>query len=64
MEIKLGLKAYRANANKSQEEMAELLKCHVQTYRKIEQTPKIATIEQAEKICKFLQIPFDVKIFT
>ena len=61
--LKLGLKAYRANANKSQTEMANMLGCHIQTYRKIERNPKLATVEQMEKICNYLQIPFDVKIF-
>lgn len=61
--VKLGLRAYRVNAHKTQVEVADMLGCHIKTYRKIERNPKLATLEQMEKICNYLQIPFDVKIF-
>ena len=61
--MKLSLRAYRVNANKTQADMAAMLKCQVKTYRKIERNPQKATLEQVEKICNYLQIPFDVKIF-
>lgn len=63
MSVKLSLKAYRTNADKTQDDMAKMLNCHIQTYRKLEHTPKMMTVEQAMKVCEYLGIPFDVKIF-
>ena len=45
-----------------QEDVAKKLKIHVQTYRKIEQNPDLATIEQAKKFAEIVEIPYD-KIF-
>ena len=45
----LSLRQARRLKEKTQEEMAKLLKVHVMTYRKIEENPDLATIEQAKK---------------
>lgn len=50
--MKLNLKQARRVRDKTQDEMAELLNIHVQTYRKIEENPNLATIEQAKKLRK------------
>lgn len=47
-----------------QTEMAEKLGIHVQTYRKIEQNPNLATIEQAKKISEIVKMPYDQIFFT
>ena len=49
--------------DKTQDEMAALLNIHVQTYRKIEETPDIATIEQAKKIAEYLGVSYDEIFF-
>ncbi len=46
----LSLRQERRLKDKTQSEMTELLKIHVMTYRKIEENPDLATIEQAKKI--------------
>ena len=61
--MKLNLRQARRLKDKTQEEMANLLKVHVQTYRKIEETPSIATIEQAKKISEYLNFPYDEIFF-
>ena len=48
--MKLSLKAARVDANLTQEDMAKALNIHVQTYRKLEEKPDTATIEQAKII--------------
>ncbi len=45
--------------NKKQQELADFLHIHVQTYRKIENDPERATIKQAKLIAKFLNMPYD-----
>jgi DNA-binding XRE family transcriptional regulator len=58
----LTLKQARRLKEKSQEDMAEVLKIHVNTYRRLEENPNNTTIEQAKKISSYLEIPYD-KIF-
>ena len=52
----LSLKQMRLIKGKTQDEMAELLNIHVQTYRKLEENPDEATIKQAKKISEFLGV--------
>ena len=57
------VKMARVNAELTQDEMASKMGVHVQTYRKIEKNPELASIRQAEKIalitgCKFEDIFF------
>ena len=59
----LNLRQARRIRDKTQDEMANLLNVHVQTYRKIEENPSEATIEQAKKISEFLQVPYDEIFF-
>ncbi len=44
---------------KSQQNMADYLHIHVQTYRKIEKNPELATIKQAKMISEYLNMPYD-----
>ena len=46
-----------------QAEVAKKLGVHVQTYRKIEQNPDLATIEQAKKFSEIVKIPYDQIFF-
>lgn len=55
----LSLKQMRLIKGKTQDEMAELLNIHVQTYRKLEENPDEATIKQAKKISEFLGVFYD-----
>jgi len=57
------LRQYRRMKEKSQQYMADLLGIHVQTYRKIENNPSIATINQAKVISKELMIDYDEIFF-
>ena len=57
------VKQARKYAGKTQSEMAEALKIHKDTYRKIENNPKTATIDQAKKIADFTGIEFDQIFF-
>ena len=41
----------------------ELLNVHVQTYRKIEENPDLATVEQAKKIAQYLNLPYNENFF-
>ena len=63
MTEKLTLRQARRMQDKTQDEMAALLKIHVTTYRKIEEKPESATIEQAKKISEFLNVPYDEIFF-
>ena len=58
----LSLRQARRLKDKTQKEMAEMLKVHVMTYRRIEEKPNLATIEQAKKIADYLDIDYN-KIF-
>nr|DAN45816.1 MAG TPA: Helix-turn-helix XRE-family like protein [Caudoviricetes sp.]DAR67617.1 MAG TPA: Helix-turn-helix XRE-family like protein [Caudoviricetes sp.]DAT02688.1 MAG TPA: Helix-turn-helix XRE-family like protein [Caudoviricetes sp.] len=57
--MKISLKAARITAGMTQDEVAELLGVHVQTYRKLEENPNLATIEQAKKLSDRLNVPYD-----
>lgn len=46
-----------------QQEMANYLGIHVQTYRKIEEHPETATVEQAKKIAEKLEVSYDDLFF-
>ena len=45
--------------DKRQKDMADYLHIHVQTYRKIEKNPELATIKQAKMISEYLNMPYD-----
>lgn len=57
------LKQAREYRGKTQEDMAALLNIHVQTYRKIEENPGSATIDEAKAICEYLDFNYDVIFF-
>lgn len=57
------VKQARLLAGKKQKEMADFLGIHVQTYRKIEENPSKATIEQAQKIAAITGISYDQIFF-
>ena len=44
---------------KTQDEMAEKLGIHVQTYRKLEENPDEVTVKQAKIISDFLGVSYD-----
>lgn len=60
----LTLKQARLLGEKTQDQMAELLHIHVQTYRKLEENPEEVTIKQAKAICKYLGQNLDTIFFT
>lgn len=55
----LSLKQIRLVKGKTQEEMANLLSVHVQTYRKLEENPEEVTIKQAKLISAFLDVSYN-----
>ena len=57
------IKQARKLADKSQNEMAKALKVHVQTYRKIENNPRMATIDQVKIIAEQTGLSFDQLFF-
>lgn len=57
--MSLTVKQARQFANLTQDKMAEELGMHVQTYRKIEENPGRATIEQAKTISKITGVNLD-----
>ena len=59
----LTLKQARLIRELTQDQMAELLNIHVQTYRKIEQNPDEATIGQAKRISKKLDLDYNEIFF-
>lgn len=59
----LSLRQARRLKDKTQAEMAEMLKVHVMTYRKIEEKPDLATIEQAKKISDYLGVNYNEIFF-
>ncbi|MDL2238148.1 helix-turn-helix domain-containing protein [Christensenellaceae bacterium OttesenSCG-928-K19] len=61
--MKYTIKQARKLSDKSQQEMAQALGVHVQTYRKIENDPDSATIEQARIISKETGIPYNEIFF-
>lgn len=52
----LTLRQTRRLRDKRQDEMAEMLDIHVQTYRKLEENPDIVMIEPAKKSLNFLML--------
>ena len=59
----LSLRQTRRLKEKTQAEMAKMLKVHVMTYRKIEENPDVATIEQAKKISEYLGVNYNEIFF-
>lgn len=57
--MQLTLKQTRLIKEKTQDEMAQMLGVHVQTYRKLEENPENVTIGQAKKISSFLDISYN-----
>lgn len=55
----LSLKQIRLVKGKTQEDMANLLSIHVQTYRKLEENPEEITIKQAKLIATFLGVSYN-----
>lgn len=55
----LNLKQTRRVKEKTQNEMAKMLGIHVDTYRKLEENPEIATIQQAKAISAFLGVSYN-----
>ena len=53
----LTLKQARVINEITQQKMADLLGIHLDTYRKIEKNPDLATIEQARKIAEATGVP-------
>lgn len=61
--MQLNLRQARRLKEKTQGEMAALLGIHVHTYRKIEENPDSATVEQAKKISEYLCVPYNELFF-
>lgn len=57
------VKQARLFAGKKQQEMADFLGIHVQTYRKLEKKPSTTSVEQAKKISEITGIPYDQIFF-
>lgn len=57
------VKQARTLAELTQEEMAEKMGIHVQTYRKIEKNPEVASIKQAEQISSITGLQFNQIFF-
>ena len=57
------LKQARLLREKTQQEVADMMGIHVQTYRKIEECREEATIAQARKIADFLGFKYDEIFF-
>ena len=55
----LSLRQARRLKDKTQKDMAKTLKVHVMTYRRIEENPELATIEQAKKISEYLGVNYN-----
>ncbi|SFM14317.1 helix-turn-helix transcriptional regulator [Pelosinus propionicus] len=62
--MSLSIKKARLMKDLKQDDLAKTLGIHVQTYRKIEQNPELATIAQAKKISKIVDIPYDEIFFS
>lgn len=61
--MSLSLKQGRLLRGFTQKEMADILGLCEDTYRKIERNPEIATIAQAKKISKKLDMNYDAIFF-
>lgn len=57
------IKQARKLRDLTQDQLAEALQVHVQTYRKIEENPESATVEQAKKIAEVTGISVDQLFF-
>lgn len=57
--MKLTLRQARLVREKTQDQMADILGVHVQTYRKIEENPEEATVKQAITLSKALAVPYE-----
>lgn len=57
--MELSLKQWRLIKAKTQEEMAERLGMHVQTYRRLEENPDEVTIKQAKIISDFFGVSYN-----
>ncbi len=57
------VKQARTLAELTQEVMAEKMGIHVQTYRKIEKNPEVASIKQAEQISSITGLQFNQIFF-
>ena len=61
----LTLRQARLLADKSQDEMAKILKIHRQTYAKLERNPEKITIAQAHAFAEAVGIDYDrIKFFS
>ena len=61
--MQMTIKQARLYKGLTQVELAKALNIHVQTYRKIEQNPELATIEQAKKIAELTGISYNEIFF-
>lgn len=52
--MKLTVKAARVRVNKNQQDVADALQMHVQTYANLEKHPDKFTIGQAVKFCEYV----------
>lgn len=59
----LTVKAWRKAKDITQEQMADFLGVHVNTYINWENNPQKMSIENGIKICEFLEVDFDEVIF-
>lgn len=59
----LTIKQARKLRDLTQDEMAEALQVHVQTYRKIEENPDMATVGQAKTIAEVTGVSIDQLFF-
>jgi DNA-binding XRE family transcriptional regulator len=59
----LSLKQARLLQEKSQQEVANFLKVHVQTYRKLEENPDLVKVGQAKELSSFLHVSYDEIFF-
>lgn len=55
----LTLKQTRRIQELTQDQVAAMLGVHVQTYRKIEQNPDEATVQQAKKLSEILGVDYN-----
>ncbi len=62
--IKFTLKQARLLKGLKQDEMAERLGVHVQTYRRMEKQPDTVTIGDAKKISEILEMDYDYIFFS
>ena len=53
----------RMLADKTQRESASAIGVCLQTYRKIEKNPEIATVHQAKTLSSFFGLPYDAIFF-